>query len=208
MALSPFRVSPHLISLATFVVGMTAAWSLSASRALVGGLLTQAASMLDGMDGETARLHHRTTPFGAWLDDLMDRMVDAAVVAGLCLWMWDEPGRTFRAIVLVVAAVGLAVVHFNVGKKVTRFDVADSAGARPLGVLLGGRDVRLLVLAAGSVAGQPALAIAATALLYVGGIARRAVLLRPGSTGTLAPAAVAAPRQVRGGADRDLQEVG
>src|SRR5205823_698383 len=80
MALAPLRLPPNLLTMFTLLVGVWAGWSLSASRAVVGGLLTQAASVLDGVDGETARLHDGTTPLGAFLDGLADRMVDAAVM--------------------------------------------------------------------------------------------------------------------------------
>src|SRR5205814_6886033 len=52
MALGRFLISPNLLTGVILLVGVWAGWSLSASRAVVGGLLTQAVSMLDGVDGE------------------------------------------------------------------------------------------------------------------------------------------------------------
>src|SRR5206468_10917668 len=110
MALAPFRLSPNFLTMCVLAVGLWGAWSLSAGRAVVGSLLAQAASVLDGVDGETARLQDRASPRGAFLDGLCDRMVDAALVAGLWLWFWDDPGRTFRVVIILAAMAGWGAI--------------------------------------------------------------------------------------------------
>src|SRR5437763_16524687 len=96
MAIAPFRPAPDLLTFLTLVVGLWAAWSLSAGRAVVGALLAQTVSVFDGVDGETARLQDRASARGAFLDGLCDRLIDAALVAGLWLWSCDDPGRPLR----------------------------------------------------------------------------------------------------------------
>ena len=44
--------------------------------AVVGAMLAQASSVLDGVDGETARLQDRASERGSLLDAMCDRMVD------------------------------------------------------------------------------------------------------------------------------------
>jgi choline kinase/phosphatidylglycerophosphate synthase len=210
MALAPFRLSPNLLSVLTFLVGLWAAWSLSASRALVGGLFVQAASVLDGVDGETARLQDRTSRRGALLDDALDRMVDAAIVAGLWLWVWDDPSRTFRVLIIAMSAVGWAAIHL-VGKRGLpeahqALALPDMAGHRPFGMLLGSRDVRLFLVAGASVVGQAWLALVAFAVSYVGSFLWRIVAYR--RRAARAPSEVPAPHQVGEAPHGDLYEVG
>jgi len=224
MALSAARIPPAVFSVFTAMVGLWAAWALSASRAVVGGIFVQLASMLDGVDGETARLQWRTSERGALLDDLLDRMVDAVIVAGIALWLWDDPTRGFRTVVLAVTAVSWPLIHLMVKKPFRVFEVPSSAGRRPLLVTLGMRDVRLLIVAGLCLVGQPWIALAAGLLAYVGSVLRRfpfmlarvgrgiaerfrplGVLL-PRSLRRNTPAGGSLPDDVRDAADRDLRE--
>ncbi len=210
MTLAPLRLAPNLLSILTFLVGLWAAWSLSASRALVGGLFVQAASVLDGVDGETARLHDRTSRWGAFLDDVLDRMVDAAIVAGLWLWVWDDPSREFRALIIAASAVGWVGIHLA-GKKGLPWAhealaLPGLAQRRRLGVLLGSRDVRLFLMASAAVVDQPWLALAAFAVSYFGSFLWRIVTYRRRPAPS--PPAVPAPHQVGETSHGDLYEVG
>jgi CDP-L-myo-inositol myo-inositolphosphotransferase len=226
MALSPARIPPAVFSVFSALIGLWAAWSLSASRALVGGIFVQLASMLDGVDGETARLQWRTSERGALLDDLLDRMVDAVVVAGVFLWLWEGPSRPFRTILILVAAAAWPLIHLAVRKPFQVFEVPPSAGRRPLLVVLGSRDVRLFIVAVLCLAGHPWFALVALFGTYIISILRRMpyVLARVGRglahrfrpLRVLLPARFrrdhpvgpAAPDHVGETADRDLREEG
>ncbi|MDP9343258.1 MAG: NTP transferase domain-containing protein [Actinomycetota bacterium] len=210
MTLAPLRLAPHLLSILTFLVGLWAAWSLSASRALVGGLFVQAASVLDGVDGETARLHDRTSRWGAFLDDVLDRMVDAAIVAGLWLWVWNDPSRKFRVLIIAMSSVGWAGIHLA-GKKVLpgahrALALTALVERRSFGVLLGSRDVRLFLVAGAAVADQPWLALAAFAVSYFGSFLWRIFTYR--RRPPLAPPSVPAPHQIGESPHGNLYEVG
>jgi phosphatidylglycerophosphate synthase len=191
---------------------------------VVGGIFVQAASILDGVDGETARLQWRSSERGALLDDLLDRMVDAAIVAGVSLWLWDDPSRGFRTMIILMSAVAWPLIHLAVRKPFQVFEVPPSARRRPFLVVLGSRDVRLLIVAGICLVDRPWIALAAGALAYTGSVLRRvpfmltrvgrsiarrfrplAVLL-PRALRRDAPARAASPHQVREAADRDLRE--
>jgi len=83
MILAPLRPSPDLVSVLVAALGVLAAWLLAAGEGLAGGLLAQAVSVLDGVDGELARLQIRASPRGALLDGVLDRVVDVALVGAL-----------------------------------------------------------------------------------------------------------------------------
>src|SRR5436309_9704606 len=86
MALAPLRISPDLISVVAAGLALVGAWLLATGQGILGGIAVQAASVLDGVDGETARLLMRAGPRGAMLDGMLDRVGDAAVMAGLGVW--------------------------------------------------------------------------------------------------------------------------
>jgi 1L-myo-inositol 1-phosphate cytidylyltransferase / CDP-L-myo-inositol myo-inositolphosphotransferase len=95
MLLAPLRPAPDLVSLVAFALGLAGAALLAAGQGLAGALLVHASSVADGMDGEVARLQLRGGPRGALLDGVLDRVADAAVLAGLGLWALDghDAGR-------------------------------------------------------------------------------------------------------------------
>ncbi len=154
MALAHLPIHPDVVSLAAFLLGILAAWLLASGRGIVGGILVQIASILDGVDGEIARLQMRAGPGGALLDGVLDRLADAAIVAGLALWALDtgsDPG--------LVAALGVAATAGAMLSMATKDRIA-ALGIPPvperwIGFLLGGRDARLLIVAIGALLAQP-----------------------------------------------------
>jgi choline kinase/uncharacterized membrane protein YbhN (UPF0104 family) len=165
VALAPLRVPPTFLSVVTFLLGIWGAWSLSAGRALMGGALVQAASILDGSDGETARLFNRSTSMGRVIDGSFDRFVDAAVIAGLLLWAWDDPSRAFRITTILAAGVGWVIVSTSLRRPFAMFEVPRRE--QPvLTALLGGRDARMFIIAVGAIANRPLIAFWAGMATY------------------------------------------
>ncbi|MCH9022060.1 MAG: CDP-alcohol phosphatidyltransferase family protein [Planctomycetes bacterium] len=50
---------------------------------LLGGVLAQFASIIDGCDGEVARLKYQSSEAGGWFDAVLDRYADAFLLFGL-----------------------------------------------------------------------------------------------------------------------------
>jgi 1L-myo-inositol 1-phosphate cytidylyltransferase / CDP-L-myo-inositol myo-inositolphosphotransferase len=181
MALAPLRPSPDLVSLVAFALGLAGAALLAAGRGVAGALLIHASSVADGMDGEVARLQLRGGPRGALLDGVLDRVGDAAILAGLGLWALD--GHAPRTIlVLTVAATAGALLSMASKDRAAALGLPP-APERALGWLLGGRDGRLLLVAVGALLGAPVaalVAVTATSALSLG--LRVGFLRRPPAT--------------------------
>jgi phosphatidylglycerophosphate synthase len=159
MALAPLRPAPDLVSLVAFALGVAGATLLAAGRGLAGALLVHAASVADGVDGEVARLQLRGSPRGALLDGVLDRVADAAILAGLGLWALDGHGAR-GVLVLTVAATAGALLSMATKDRAAALGLPP-APERALGWLLGGRDGRLLLVAVGALLGAPFAALAA-----------------------------------------------
>ena len=178
MVLAPLRLAPDLVSLVAFMFGLAGAALLAVGQGLVGGLLVHASSVADGVDGEVARLQLRGGPRGALLDGVLDRVGDAAILAGLGLWALNGHGPE-GVLVWTVAATAGALLSMASKDRAAALGLPP-APERLLGWLLGGRDGRLLLVAVGAILGAPVAALAAitaTSALSLG--LRVAFLRRP-----------------------------
>jgi len=155
MALAHRPIHPDVVSLAAFLLGILASWLLASGRGIAGGILVQLASILDGVDGEIARLQVRAGPGGALLDGVLDRLGDAAIVGGLALWALDTGSDPGLVAILAVAATAGAMLSMATKDRITALGIPPMP-ERWIGLLLGGRDARLLIVAAGSLLGRPA----------------------------------------------------
>jgi choline kinase/phosphatidylglycerophosphate synthase len=169
MAVAPLRPSPDLLSFLALLLGMAAAASLGLGRGILGGILVHLTSVVDGVDGEIARLHLRARPAGALLDGVLDRLADAAILAGLGVWAL-EGSSDGVALVLTVSATAGAMLQMASKDRIVALGLPP-APERRLGLLLGGRDGRLLIVAVGALVGQPVLtlgAVTATSFVSLG----------------------------------------
>jgi choline kinase/phosphatidylglycerophosphate synthase len=80
-----FKIEPITVTLLSFILGLSASILLAMRVFILGGLLVQTSSVIDGVDGELARLYHKVTPWGGYVDSVLDRISDIAIVAGLTL---------------------------------------------------------------------------------------------------------------------------
>jgi hypothetical protein len=95
------------------------------------------------------------------LDGVLDRVGDAAIVAGLGMWALDRAGHAWL-LPLTVAAVTGAMMSMAT-KDRGRLLGLPSAPERMIGWLLGGRDGRLLIITVLAIADLPVWALWAVA---------------------------------------------
>ena len=62
MALAHLPIHPDVVSIAALILGFLAAWLLASGQGIAAAILVQLASILDGVDGEIARLQMRAGP--------------------------------------------------------------------------------------------------------------------------------------------------
>ena len=162
MALAPLRLSPDLVSFVALLLGVAAAMLLGLGHGVVGGILVHLASVIDGVDGELARLQQRARPAGALLDGVLDRLGDAAILAGLGVWALAGSSDEV-ALILTVGATAGAMLSMASKDRIVALGLPP-APERRLAFFFGGRDGRLLIIAACAVVGQPLLALGAVTL--------------------------------------------
>jgi len=58
------------------------------SWTILAGLMIQLSSIVDGCDGEVARIRFQSSRFGGWFDTILDRYADIAIVGGISFGFW------------------------------------------------------------------------------------------------------------------------
>ncbi len=90
-----FPITPNMVSLFTlgvsFAAGVFFAFGSYMSM-LVGAVLSVWASILDGCDGEVARLKMQESDFGCWLETICDYLSYLFTFAGITIGLWRGSG--------------------------------------------------------------------------------------------------------------------
>jgi phosphatidylglycerophosphate synthase len=106
------RITPNQISIASILLGVFSTFLfLGESRILhvLGGLFLVFSSIVDGCDGELARLRFQESRFGSWLDFLGDNVVHVSIF--FCIGL----GLTLRGEGTVYLVLGCVAALANVG---------------------------------------------------------------------------------------------
>jgi CDP-L-myo-inositol myo-inositolphosphotransferase len=179
MAIAHLPISPDVVSVVACAMGIVAAIVMGAGAGIAGGVLVHVASLLDGVDGEIARLKVRASAWGALFDGVLDRLADAAIVAGLAVWALAPQEHHAAATVVVVAAFAATGSMLSMASKdrITALRLPQPP-EHGIALLLGGRDARLLIVSIGAIAGQPLAALIAITATSLASLVVRLVLVR------------------------------
>ena len=170
-------VTPNQVSLASWILSCVAAglMALGGYPALAaGGTLAQVASIIDGCDGEIARLKHSQSEFGGWFDAILDRYADAFLLFGLTWHQFSSDASPLALVIGFAAILGSFMNSYSADKY-------DGLMARKLGgasYFRLGRDVRVFIIFLGAVFNQPLLTLAVIALMMNVEVVRRIFLCR------------------------------
>ncbi len=161
-------ITPNIISFTIPVIGILTFFILAKGIypwTLIGGLLIQFISIIDGCDGELARIKFLGSKWGGFLDASLDKYVDTAIVAGMALGYLKITGNEIILPMALLIMLGLGLDGYmpnkfavSVGKKLSLVNFFKSINMK--------RDIRLLVLALGAIFNQVFLAFVVIILIY------------------------------------------
>ena len=172
-----YQITPNQISLFSFLCSVLAAGLFALNdyfALLLGGIVAQFASIVDGCDGEVARLKHQNSPYGGWFDAVLDRYADAFLLFGLT---WHAyAGNTDGLILLVgfLAIIGSFMLSYTADKH-------DSLMRERIGynqTLRMGRDIRIFLIFLGAVFNQAYLTLIVIAVVMNIETMRRLIICR------------------------------
>jgi phosphatidylglycerophosphate synthase len=103
--------SPNSLSVAGFVVTLFASCVLLFDLR-IGGLLVLAGGAFDVLDGVVARTNGKSSGFGAFLDSVLDRYSDAAMLLAIA-WNVADPGNYTGVMLCLGALVGAFLISYT-----------------------------------------------------------------------------------------------
>ena len=148
--LAKTRITPNQVTWVAFGVAFWAFISFIFGWNIIGGLLVQLSSIVDGIDGSLARLKGMTSTFGGFLDSVLDRYADILIVLGLTLWSLSQeinPGIWLAGFLAMTGTICISYTRARIGPDYQHlFDKGLKS--------LASRDIRLFLIMVGAIAGQ------------------------------------------------------
>ncbi len=173
--LADHAITPNQISLFSFFLSLLAAGLFAAGGYLslaTGGVVAQLASIIDGSDGEIARLKYLSSDYGGWFDAVLDRYADAFLLFGLTWHVFQQTHSGWALLVGFLAIIGSFMVSYTADKydALMRNRIGKSVRI--------GRDVRVFLIFLGALLNLPYLILGLIALIMNTETVRRVVICR------------------------------
>ena len=168
-------VTPNQISLISWMLSCVAAGLMAVSgypALAAGGALAQLASIIDGCDGEIARLKHSQSEFGGWFDAVLDRYADAVLLFGL---MWHEFAATDTNLPIVLGFAAIVGSFLN-SYTADKYDGLMAQRLQGASYFRLGRDVRVFLIFLGALLNLPLVALGIVALVMNMEVVRRIIV--------------------------------
>jgi CDP-L-myo-inositol myo-inositolphosphotransferase len=170
-------ITPNQISLFGFFIGILGALFFSFGDYIylvIGGVLVHLSSIVDGCDGEVARLKLIETKYGGWFDAVLDRYADAIIIFGMIYGHWILHHDIIIWTIGFMALTGSFLNSYTADK----YDAIFKTRMKVVNGRRMGRDVRLFLIFLGAVGDQIVLALALLAIISNFESIRRLVVLR------------------------------
>ncbi|ENN96831.1 glucose-1-phosphate thymidylyltransferase-like protein [Methanocaldococcus villosus KIN24-T80] len=101
--------SPNTLTIWIFLFGILSALTVLYNP-ILGAILYQISSILDGVDGEIARARLETSKFGGYLDSILDRYVDGAFLSILA---YKTLSSNLWFFIAMVALIGCIMISYT-----------------------------------------------------------------------------------------------
>jgi len=154
-------LTPNRITVIIGILGILSALPFLFKKYILGGILTQLVSVIDGCDGEVARIKNQKSKFGAVLDSILDRYVDTAIIFSIFLSL---PDTFLSKISLFFSVTGTVFVSY----------VSKLTNVRPY---FATRDIRLFLIMLGGVFSYIYNDISILATLFIIGVLSHSAVL-------------------------------
>jgi CDP-L-myo-inositol myo-inositolphosphotransferase len=130
---------PNLISILSAVFGFMGAVAFWAHQPIIGGILIQISSIVDGCDGEIARATGRVTYFGGFFDSILDRYIDFVVLGSMASFSLLFLSPQWVLLLATTSISGSFLVSYSAAKAETKEGLRFSRTIQ-------GRDTRLFLI--------------------------------------------------------------
>jgi len=145
-------VTPNQVTVISFLIALVSVASFSLGGypyVAVGGVLAQLASIVDGCDGEIARLKRVQSHYGSWFDACLDRYADFLIILGMTYGYWIIHKEVSIWLIGFLCLTGSYMISYTQ----TRYEEAFQETFNPERISMG-RDLRLFIIFLGGISHQ------------------------------------------------------
>ena len=153
--LANYNISPNELTIFSFVMALLTAlffyFGNSYTEIVIGGILAQFSSIVDGCDGEIARLKFKFSEFGTWLDRILDRYADGLIIVGITNYCLRTSSNELVWLVGFLALIGTFMNSYSAipYDEILKNSIISHRNSFRLG-----RDIRLFVVFVGAIFNQ------------------------------------------------------
>ena len=148
--LAKTKLTPNQLTWAAFGIALSSFVIFILGHNIIGGVLAQLSSIVDGADGSLARIKGMTSAFGGFLDSVLDRYADILIVLGLTWWSFYHetyPGIWLAGFLAIAGTICISYTRARIDSQHRHlFDKGFKS--------LASRDIRLFLIMLGGITGQ------------------------------------------------------
>jgi len=104
--------TPNILTFIGFVINLVAAYLFAYGYFRWAACVIILAGLFDMLDGRVARVTHRVTPFGGFLDSVLDRYSDLSLLIGLLVF-YGRINRFWYVTLVAVGMIGSVMVSYT-----------------------------------------------------------------------------------------------
>jgi CDP-diacylglycerol--glycerol-3-phosphate 3-phosphatidyltransferase len=105
-------VTPNVLTFVGFVINLVAAYLFAYGYFRWAACVIIFAGLFDMLDGRVARVSNRVTPFGGFLDSVLDRYSDLSLLIGLLVF-YGRINRFWYVTLVAVGMIGSVMVSYT-----------------------------------------------------------------------------------------------
>jgi phosphatidylglycerophosphate synthase len=112
-------LAPWMVTVSAAALGVLAGVVFGLGWGFAAGCMAAVAQVLDGVDGQLARLKGMETAWGAFWDSTLDRYADGAMLVGLCTYIGRKIPQIPLAVLIplgTVALIGCSLISYTTAR--------------------------------------------------------------------------------------------
>lgn len=166
------NITPNQVSISTIFLAIGASLAYIYGNFIAGAILVQLINIVDGVDGEIARIKNIGSPYGEIIDSLSDRVVEIVLCLSIGYGVWNVRGLVLGWVFSLIGITGFLggnylteLVGARAGREVLKKSWKDLK--RLIKFRLNHRSNQLFIIFVLSLLGRPELALLIIGIISV-----------------------------------------
>jgi CDP-diacylglycerol--glycerol-3-phosphate 3-phosphatidyltransferase len=175
------RVTPNNVTWFGFLMHVPIAVAVATDHLILGGILLIVFGLFDSLDGELARLQHRVTSNGGFLDASTDRFKEVLLYSGAAYLLAGSNHPKYAAFAVIACGASISVSYVKAKGEAIVASLNDKIPYTELNYLFAGGlfpfEIRMAVLAVGLLTHQVVIAVSLIAVFATITASRRLAII-------------------------------